>query len=253
MTIPKIVHYVWVGPHPLPDDARARIEEWQRILPDYRIVRWSEHNIDFTPRFVRQAYGVDAFNRVANYVRHATLHRLGGIYLDHDVELRKSLDAFLGDGMFAGFQTMDAQETDLVNVAVLGAEAGHPLLRRTLDALDSRSGAAEVGSGTGPRLFTSVLRSLGPLRPQEQPVLFHGARLYPPRYFYPYEWDEDFDPACVTPDTVAIHRWAATWTRPSTTPVAVRARRRVVTRLNPSLGARMARRRNERRRGDCRD
>src|SRR5687768_11037639 len=96
--IPKIIHYVWVGPAPFPDDALERVEAWRRLSPDYEFKLWHEGTIDFTPRFIRQAYGVGAYNRVANYARFAALERFGGIYMDHDVELLKSFDPMLGDG-----------------------------------------------------------------------------------------------------------------------------------------------------------
>lgn len=209
--IPKIIHYVWVGPRPFPDDARAHLAAWKRLLPDYGFMAWTEANIDFSPRFLQGAYAVGAYNRVANYVRMAALARYGGVYLDHDVELLKPLDPFLGDGCFAGFQTMDANATDIVNVAVMGAAPGHPLILRALDALNAMDGGKDVGSGSGPGLFSRVLRELGPVAPQAEPLRFHDATLYPPRYFYPYEWFDEFSPDCVTADTVAIHRWAHTW------------------------------------------
>lgn len=247
--IPKIVHYVWVGPSPFPEDAAVRVDAWRRMLPDYEFMFWHEGTIDFTPRFVRQAYGVGAYNRVANYVRFAALEQFGGVYMDHDVELLKPFDPMLSDGFFAGFQTWDTTVVDVVNTAIMGAEPGHPLTRRMLAALDMRNGADEVGSGTGPGLLSRVLREDGPLAPQDTPFDFHGVKLYPPCYFYPYEWFDSFDPACVTPDTVAIHHWAALWKKPPS--LAVRIQRklgRLITRISPTASAAYARAANLRRR-----
>jgi hypothetical protein len=46
----------------------------------------------------------------------------------------------------------------------------------------------------------------------------------------------------VTPDTIAIHRWAHTWKRSPSLEARVRLKvRRLMTRLNPSLAAGWAR------------
>ncbi len=243
--IPKIIHYVWVGPRPFPADAQLRVDQWRSRLPDYELRLWNEHNIDFTPLFVCQAYGVGAYNRVANYARMAALERFGGIYLDHDIEVLQSFDPLLGDGFFAGFQTKDPTAKDIVNNAVIGAEPGHPITRSVLAALDAMSGAAEVGSGTGPGMLSKVLRARGDPTPQAEPTICGGAKLYPPRYFYPYEWTEEFDPSCVTPDTVAIHYWAATWKqRPSRLEALRKKLQRALTAVNPRAAAMQARARN---------
>jgi mannosyltransferase OCH1-like enzyme len=236
--IPKLVHYIWVGPNPYPEDARQRVEDWKRLLPEYRFMLWSEENIDFSPMFVRQAYGVRAYNRVANYARMAALEKFGGIYMDHDVELLKPFDPLLRDACFAGFQTMNPAALDQVNNAVFGAEPGHPFVRRILDAMDAMDGTREVGSGTGPALISRLLREAGTLILRQEPTVVAGVTLYPPRYFYPYSWLEAFDPACVTSDTVAIHRWAHTWKRRDKLVDFLKLKAwRLMTRLSPDLSA----------------
>ena len=39
MAIPKIIHYVWVGKAPLPEDDLRYIEGWQKLNPDFKIKR----------------------------------------------------------------------------------------------------------------------------------------------------------------------------------------------------------------------
>lgn len=247
--IPKLVHYVWVGPNPYPEDARQRVEDWKRLLPDYRFMLWTEENIDFSPMFVRQAYGVRAYNRVANYARMAALETCGGIYMDHDVELLKPFGLLLRDSCFAGFQTMDPAATDQVNTAVFGAEPGHPFVRRVLAAMDAMDGTHEVGSGTGPGLMSRLLREAGDLIPRQEPTVLAGVTLYPPRYFYPYEWFKAFDPACVTSDTVAIHRWALTWKRSDKLVDLLKLKAcLLITRLSPDLSVAYQRKRSLRKR-----
>lgn len=44
--IPKIIHYSWVGTE-MPDNVRARINEWKTILPNWKFMFWNENNYDF--------------------------------------------------------------------------------------------------------------------------------------------------------------------------------------------------------------
>lgn len=244
--IPRLIHHVWVGPRPFPHEARARVAEWQRLNPDFRIKCWDESSLAVWPRFLQEAYAAGAWNRVANYMRLHALHSEGGVYLDHDVTLIKPLAPLLDDAAFAGLQTLDPWAPDLVNNAVLGAVAGHPMLRAIMVELEFRNGLDEVGSATGPGLLSSVLRSRGLQQPMDEPVLLHDLKLYPPRWFYPYLWHED-ECTDLHPDTVAVHSWDATWKGRD---FKLQDRlRRVGIRIYPRLFAERAKSRNVSRRG----
>ena len=47
-SIPKIIHYCWVGGNPKPQSVLYCIESWKRFCPDYEIREWNETNYDFT-------------------------------------------------------------------------------------------------------------------------------------------------------------------------------------------------------------
>ena len=38
MSIPKIIHYCWFGPNPIPKNEQIYIENWKVKLPEYRFV-----------------------------------------------------------------------------------------------------------------------------------------------------------------------------------------------------------------------
>ncbi len=72
---------------------------WRKNCPDYEIVRWDENGFDLAaaPLYVRQAYENKKWAFVTDYVRLQVVFEHGGIYLDTDVELRKTLDPLLGN------------------------------------------------------------------------------------------------------------------------------------------------------------
>lgn len=251
--IPRIVHYIWVGPKPLPEPDRRRVEEWRTMMPDWEFRFWSNETVDFSSRYLWQAYSVRAWNRVSDYTRMDALSKFGGVYLDTDIDLLRPLDPLRGDSAFLGFQAGDERPGELVNGAVFGAAPGHWLpvsIRRIFD--EEFDGRTDIGSFAGPGLITRVLRGHGLERYSDQPVKVRDVTLYPKRYFYPYSWTETYSPDVISPDTYAVHRWAETWVVKQPT-FRTRARRAFINRLAryvPSLAllaSQMAVRRGSRR------
>lgn len=240
--IPSIVHYVWVGPKKIPDEDLQRIEGWRKQLPNWEIRAWGNENVDFSSRYLRQAYSVRAWNRVSDYTRMDALARFGGVYLDVDVDLIKSLDPLLSLEAFAGFQAGDELPEEMVNGAILGAEPNHWLptsIRRYFN--ERLDGRANLGSFSGPGLLTQVLRERGLGRYSDSPLDVDGVTLFPKRYFYPYSWKEVYSESVIMEDTYAVHRWAETWVAPG---LRARGRRKLLalaSYLAPELSLQLSR------------
>lgn len=212
-SIPKIIHYVWVGPRELPDGDKRRVEEWRKLLPDWEIRAWGNEEVDHGSRYLQQAYSVKAWNRVSDYTRMDALTRFGGVYLDTDVDILKPFDPLLGNQAFLGFQVSDEKiTTSIVNGAVFGARQGHWLpteIRRRFN--EEMDGRADMGAFSGPGLLTKILRERGLTGYADAPIEIDHVTIYPKRFFYPYSWQETFSPDVVTDDTYAVHLWADSW------------------------------------------
>lgn len=236
--IPKIIHYVWVGPNALPEADRRRIETWRRMLPGWEIRAWGNQDVDYSSPYLRMAYAVRAWNRVSDYTRMDALARYGGVYLDTDVDLIRPLEPFLDRQAFLGFQIGDEMPGEMVNGAVFGARPGHWLpiaIRRYFnERLDGRT---DVGSFAGPGLLTQTLREKGLERYSDEPVEIEQVSLYPKRYFYPYSWTETYSDSVITPDTYAVHRWAETWVNKGGASLPTRLRKKVINRLGRHVPA----------------
>ena len=103
--IPKKIHYCWFGKNPLPADVKKCIESWKKYCPDYEIIEWNESNFDITQNpFMKAAYENKAWAFVSDYARLKVVYDNGGIYLDTDVELLKSLDSLLENPCYLAIQ-----------------------------------------------------------------------------------------------------------------------------------------------------
>jgi hypothetical protein len=130
--IPKIIHYIWFGGKAKPPLVLETLESWKRFLPDYEIIEWNEGNFDVTLHpWMEAMHREGKFAFASDWARLYVLKEHGGIYLDTDVELKKSLDPFLRHGMFWGFEYDCYLAT-----CITGSRPGHPLLDELLKEYD---------------------------------------------------------------------------------------------------------------------
>ena len=131
--IPKIIHYCWFGGNPLPELAKECIASWCKCMPDWELKAWTEDNFDVNYNdFTKQSYENKKYAFTSDVARLWALDKYGGIYMDTDVEVYKSLDEFLSDPAFSGFEDINYPVT-----ATLGAEKGNPVIKMMLDYYNS--------------------------------------------------------------------------------------------------------------------
>lgn len=208
--IPKIIHYCWFGGNPMPELAEKCLESWKKHCLDYAIIRWDESNFDLSacPKYVRQAYEAKKWAFVTDYVRLKVVYDRGGIYLDTDVELKKSLDEFLPYGAYFGFEGNKYINTGLG----FGAEKGASILEELMADYQDISFRREGGSldlTPCPERNTDVFLRRG-LRPDgSRQILLGNVLVLPPACLCPFS---DYNGRLtVTEDTVSIHWYGASW------------------------------------------
>lgn len=129
------------------------------------------------------------------------VNEYGGIYLDTDIELVKSLEPLRENLFFAGYEDI---EKKVPNSAVLGAIKGHPILKAMLDYYDNATYFMTI-----PFVLATVLKN----------NQFNSSDyiIYDREYFYPYHIIESYPITQlmykdVTEQTYAIHHWKKSWT-----------------------------------------
>lgn len=205
--IPRTIHYCWFGKS-TPNQLMQRcIQSWRAHVPEWNIVEWSERNVPLDNSFLRTAYTQGLWAHVSDYVRLRALSVHGGVYLDTDVELRRSLDNLRSNKCFVGFQS-EEPSPDWVNNAVLGAEPGHPFLDECLK-LTLAHFEVTRRFPRSPAVTTQVLRMYGLQSYGEQEL--NGVAVYPTSYFYPHPWFAQFREELVSDKTHCVHYWQASW------------------------------------------
>ncbi len=209
--IPPTIHYCWFGGGGQSRRLRRCRASWQKVLPDYQVKEWNETNSPLDNRYTRAAYDKKLWSRLSNYVRLHAVYTEGGIYLDTDIEVIRSLTPLRHDKCFVGFQQAEAHD-DWINSAVLGAQPGHHFLQRCMD-LTVKLFATEGEFYRGPAIATAVLKEMGLSAYGLQEV--GEVTVYPAEYFYPYPWFGKYSPDCITENTYCIHHWAGSWLQPT--------------------------------------
>ena len=125
MAIPKIIHYVWLGGKEKPELFYRCLESWKKYCPDWEIKEWNESNFDFNESlYARQSYELKKYGFVPDYIRAKVLYEYGGVYLDTDVELTKTLDELIDNDFLISFENEVHVET-----AVLASSKNHPFAK----------------------------------------------------------------------------------------------------------------------------
>ncbi len=208
--IPKIIHYCWFGRNPKTKLADKCIKSWQKKCPDYKIIEWNEDNFDISscPLYVRQAYENKKWAFLTDYVRLKVVHDNGGVYLDTDVELLKSLDCFSGNKAWFGFEG----EKYINTGEGFGAEKGHPILREMLAQYEDipfvlPDGSLDLTPCT--RRNTEVFLSYGLKPNNKMQILKENILILPSIYLCPIDYLSQKRKFSFK--TVSIHHFAYSW------------------------------------------
>ena len=207
--IPKTIHYCWFGGNEKSKLIQKCIKSWGKYCPDYEIIEWNEKNFDINCcDYVKEAYEAKKWAFVTDYVRIWALNTYGGVYLDTDVELTKSLDKFLSHRAFTGFERKDLPFT-----AVYGSEANHPLCATIISHYTDRhfllpDGRFDLTTNTVSVTNLMIQKYNLDLDNKTQ-VLSDGLAVYSNDYFCPKSFTDNR--VYKTKNTHAIHWFNASW------------------------------------------
>lgn len=199
--IPKVIHYCWFGGGRLPDLYTRCIESWHKYCSEYEIVEWNESNCNVNENaFVRQAYERKKYGFVPDYFRLKIIYEQGGIYLDTDVELLRSLNDLRYNEAFCGMEVPGEAAFGLG----FGAVAGHPVVAKLLE----RYRYMQFSETISPIWQTTDLMDMGMQYGNRQQEI-HGMTIYPIEVLSPMNLvTGELE---LTEYTYAIHHYDGSW------------------------------------------
>ena len=206
---------VWLGPNEPPELERRCIATWQGggLYTDEELIRLGVVDDQF---YYHDALAAKHWAGASDVARLTLLHRVGGIYLDTDVEVVRPPAlhqmyqlALQTNTLFIGTET----EGGDVCGAVIVSPPRHAFLTEMLE-LYKRTRFADTFQGTvnGTTLLTGMSHAFGGAKN-------HAVTCLPPSVFYPWHWrerdisDEEKARRKAPPQVLTAHHWSGSWVK----------------------------------------
>ncbi len=206
--IPKRIHYMWLGRKQIPANLQKCIDSWKKYCPDYEIIQWNEDNYDIAKhKYMQEAYENKAYGFVPDYARLDILYRHGGIYVDTDVEIKKSLDPLLKQEAFCG-----VEKWQVINFGgCSGAVKGNRMVKKFLE---NRENICYLDKDGKQNMTTcgfydteAAIKNGYQLNGMTQNV--QGMNIYAYDYFHPYDYMSGI--SHTTEHTYSVHWFHGGW------------------------------------------
>ncbi len=152
--VPKVIHFIWIGPKQFPRESIENVRTWIGKHPDWTIKFWTDRDRPLPHKQMQMARIQDlkftklfeCFKKSENYaeksdlLRYEILYQEGGVYVDHDVKCFKSFESLCQAydffcGMELPFPSMLSSSVLPTN-NLLGSRPGHPILKKSMEWLD---------------------------------------------------------------------------------------------------------------------
>lgn len=156
LTIPKVIHFIWIGPNPFPQESIQNVYSWVENHPNWTFKFWSDRKrplphprmelkliSDFQFQTLRDCYNdSDNYAEKSDVLRYELLYQEGGLYVDHDVKCFKPFTPFhYSLDLYCGLEPPHKpvlSSSVSVNNNLIGAVARHPVLKRCIEIVESR-------------------------------------------------------------------------------------------------------------------
>ncbi len=151
--IPKIAHYIWIGPKEFPQSSLQNVASWVKLHPDWKFYFWTDRDRPL-PHPHMEVKKIDEFNwncleecyqksdnyaEKADVLRYEILFAQGGVYIDHDVKCLQSFDHLIEQyDFFCGLELPSEgplRSTVHVTNNLIATVPKHLILKHCLDWL----------------------------------------------------------------------------------------------------------------------
>ena len=192
-----IVHAIWFGGNKMQTELLACIDSWKQYMPQAEIKIWNEHTYKSRSKFYTKAIKNKQWAFASDYARFDLLNRFGGIYLDTDMMLLRSIIP-----LFERYQCFIGKENDLeLSCGIISLPKNNQISKSVLELLDH----------IDLEEYTTIPLILNRLY-LNTPEIFEGVEILHKDFFYPYPYDVDGHYLDYIKETsFGVHLWNASW------------------------------------------
>lgn len=113
--IPKNIHFIWLGPKDINQEAKKNIMTWAKMHPDFEVKLWTDlPRNGFNHSIIQEIVNDDLLGQIKNFYEKSTnfgekahllkyqiLNQFGGVYLEPDLVYQKNIRELLKQKFFA--------------------------------------------------------------------------------------------------------------------------------------------------------
>lgn len=203
--IPKIIHYVWVGGQEKNEMAIHCIDSWKKTNPEYKIMEWNEETFNVEEnKQVKQALNEKNWAYASDIIRVFALKEYGGIYLDTDVKLLKSLDDLLENELFLSYESKY-----WFGSAVIGSKPNNEAIQLIWQRYTTNHKISFNTNALTVHAYTAALRKLYNFKPNGKSLKTDQFYALSSEYFYPIDYMTLKEN--ITNNTYGIHYYKGSW------------------------------------------
>ena len=164
VSIPNIIHQIWIGPKPAPINM---MNTWQEKNPEFTYMLWDEKRIrneDAIFTCQSQIEKMEEWNGKADILRWEILYKYGGMFMDADLICVEAIDSnILSLHAFATYE-QEKERPGLIATGGMGFPPKHPIVAAAVDFIrtnpvSNKETGKRAWLTVGPMLLTQLYNS----------------------------------------------------------------------------------------------
>ncbi len=140
MTIPKIIHHIWMGKNTIPEINLFCANSIKKTNPNFEYILWRDDDIhNMITKYFPEYY--DSFNKLPRMImkidmfRYFLMYKYGGLYTDMDYFMFKSFD-LLNEKVIIPCNKEDENGNPIcLGNCIFASEPNHPFWKSLMDTL----------------------------------------------------------------------------------------------------------------------
>lgn len=159
MKIPRVIHFIWIGPNPFPPQSVENIRTWIGKHPDWKVKFWTDRSRpapcssmevcdvnEFPFLFLRHCFeSSQNWGEKSDVLRFEILYQEGGVYVDHDANCLQDFSGLhRGYDFYCGLEAPHppfAGRNITTGIGIIGARPFHPVVGRVIELINKNWGA----------------------------------------------------------------------------------------------------------------